>query len=81
MPRNLDVTYRTQGVDHTGHCGVIVLSLLLDRRISNVEFELRRGVILAVLGAAQWSDRDRKSCTGVALQASLTLSFCDGIER
>lgn len=45
---NLVLTYRTQGVDHTGHGGVIVFPLLLNRRVSDIEFELRCRITLAL---------------------------------
>lgn len=50
-PHNLVLTYGAQGVDHTCHSGVIILSLFLDRRISNVELELRRGIALTLAAA------------------------------
>lgn len=38
--QKVDYAHRAQGVDNTGHCGVIVFSLFLNWCISDVEFEL-----------------------------------------
>ena len=45
-PQNLDVTYRAQGVDHTGHGSIIILSFFLDWCIPDVQLELGCGVAL-----------------------------------
>lgn len=47
-PLNLDLTYRTQGIDHTRHSSVIVFAFFLDRCISNVQLELRRRVVFGL---------------------------------
>ena len=46
--QNLDFTYCTQGVDHAGHCSVIVFAFFLNWGISDVELELGCGVALAL---------------------------------
>lgn len=60
-PQNLVLTYCTQGVDHTGHGGIIIFSFFLDWSISNVELELRCGVAFT-LGTGCLLVRSRNVC-------------------
>lgn len=54
LPHKVGCSYRAQGVDHIRHSSVHITILFLDRRVSDIQLELRGGVTLG-LRTALWS--------------------------
>jgi hypothetical protein len=71
-------SYCSQSIDHIGHGGIGVTIFFLNRRISDVELELRSWVALCLDATRDQHAINIRSRS--CLQPCLSLSFCNGIK-